>query len=84
MTELSTEISELEQKAAEVEKRAAEIRAQHRQMVNWADIYRDASLDEKRAVAAYLIKSVTLKREYEMQVEFNISEAQYLNGLDIA
>lgn len=84
MTNLRAEISELERKAAEVEARSAEIRAHHRKLVNWADIYKDASLEEKRAVAAFLIKSVTLTRGYGMQVEFNISEAQYLGGLDIA
>ena len=84
MMNLRAEVSEFEQKAAEVEARSAEIRAHHRKLVNWADIYRDASLEEKRAVAAFLIKSVTLTRGYGMQVEFNISEAQYLNGLDIA
>lgn len=84
MTSLRAEISELERKAAEVEARSAEIRAHHKQLVSWADIYRDASLEEKRAVAAFLIKSVTLTRGYGMRLEFNISEAQYLNGLDIA
>ncbi len=48
-----------------------------------ADIYRNASLDEKGAVAAHIIKAVTLTRDYGIQVEFNISEAQYLSGMDM-
>ena len=32
-------------------------------------------------VASYLIKAVTLTRDYAIQVEFNVSEAQYLGGM---
>ncbi len=83
MVELATAIADLEQKAENAERQAEEINAHHKQLVSWADIYRNASLDEKRAVAAHIIKAVTLTRDYGIQVEFNISEAQYLSGMDM-
>ena len=39
---------------------------------------------KKRMIAAHIIKSVTLSRGYDIQVEFNISEAQYLNGMELS
>ena len=83
MTNLGTTVAELELKAEEAGTHAAEIKKAHQQLVNWADIYKDATLDEKRAVASYIIKAVTLTRDYGIQVEFNISEAQYLSGMDM-
>ena len=35
-------------------------------------------------IASYIVKAVTLSRGYDIQVEFNISETQYLNGMDLA
>lgn len=34
-------------------------------------------------VVSYIIKVVTLTRDYDIQVEFNISEAQYLSGMEM-
>ena len=83
MMNLGSTVAELELKAEEASAQAAEIKKTHQQLVNWADIYKDATLDEKRAVASYIIKAVTLTRDYGIQVEFNISEAQYLSGMDM-
>lgn len=83
MVNLGTTVGDLEQKVAAADTQAAEIKTQHQQLVNWADLYKDASLEEKRAVASYIIKAVTLTRDYGIQVEFNISEAQYLSGMDM-
>lgn len=55
----------------------------HQRMLSWAEMYDLASQEEKRMVAAYIIKAVTLTRDYGIQVEFNISEAQYLSGMEM-
>lgn len=34
-------------------------------------------------IASYLIKAVTLTRDYGIDVEFSVSEAQYLGGMEI-
>lgn len=56
-----------------------EILKQHQWLLSWADIYADAAPEEKRMIAAYIVKAVTLSKGYDIQVELNISEAQYLN-----
>ena len=42
-----------------------------------------ASPEEKRMIAGYIIKAVRLHRDYSMDIEFNISEAEYLNGMQM-
>lgn len=42
-----------------------------------------ASIEEKKMIVSYLIKAVTLTRDYGVQVEFNMSEAQYLGGMEM-
>ena len=60
-----------------------ELQEQHEQLVSWADLFEIASPAERKLIASQLIKAVTLKRNYQIQVEFNISEAQYLNGMQL-
>lgn len=82
-TTLSAEIQTLQQKASAAERTAQEILQQHRQLLSWADLFADASTDEKKMVAANLLRAVRISRDYDIEVEFNISEAQYLNGLEM-
>lgn len=37
---------------------------------------------ERKLIASHLVKAVTLTRGYGIQIDFNISEAQYLNGME--
>ena len=34
-------------------------------------------------ISSYMIKAVTLSRNYQMQIKFNISETQYLSGMEM-
>ena len=82
--ELSMQVHTLQEQISEASARADEILKQHQQILSWADIYDTASPEEKRMIAAHIIKSVTLSRGYDIQVDFNISEAQYLNGMELS
>lgn len=59
------------------------IMAQHQQLLSWAELFDSASIDEKKVIASQLIKAVTLTRNYGIQIEFSISEAQFLNGMEM-
>ena len=78
---LADELRTLQARAADAERTAQEILQQHRRLLSWADLFADAGPDEKKMVAANLIRAVRLSHGYSIEVEFNISEAQYLNGL---
>ena len=84
MNSLAERIEELEEQVSDASTMSKDIQEHHRRLLKWADMYDAASMDEKRAVAAYIIKAVTLSRDYNIQVEFNITEAQYLSGMDMA
>ena len=60
-----------------------EIKIQHKQLISWAEVFDSASIEEKRMIASYIIKAVTITRDYNLKIEFNISEAQYLNGMQM-
>ena len=81
--ELIAQVDQLTETSRHTESMIDEFKQQHQQLVTWASIYESASIDEKKVIAAHLIKAVTLERGYQMSVEFNISEAQYLTGMDM-
>ena len=76
-------VRELARQTAEAEIMAKEIRESHQRLLSWADMFDTASAEEKKIVASYLIKAVTLTRGYRIQIEFNVSEAQYPGGMEM-
>lgn len=83
VNDLSAKIEDLQNKATETAELTEEIKAEHQRLLSWADIYDGASLEEKKMVASYLIKAVTVNRNYGIRIDFNISEAQYLSGMEM-
>lgn len=76
-------IKTLQEQSSEAEAIAHDLVNQHKRLLSWAEMFDSASTQEKKMIASYLIKAVTLTRSYGIQVEFNISEAQYLGGLEM-
>lgn len=83
LDDLTQQITVLQDQAQESAELASDIQEQHQRLLSWAEMYDSASQEEKRMVASYIIKAVTLTRDYGIQVEFNISEAQYLSGMEM-
>ena len=80
---LAEQIDALKDQAAESEYAAKEIRESHQRLLSWAELFDTASIEEKKMIASYLIKAVTLTRDYGIEVEFSVSEAQYLGGMEM-
>lgn len=83
VTALAQEIESLQTEIHDAQNLSTEILEQHRQILSWAELFDSASIDEKKVIASQLIKAVTLTRNYGIQIEFNISEAQFLNGMEM-
>lgn len=83
LDDLTQQITILQEQAHEAAELSNSIQEQHQRLLSWAEMYDSASPEEKRVVASYIIKAVTLTRDYGIQVEFNISEAQYLSGMEM-
>lgn len=80
---LTQQITVLQEQANASAELAKELQEQHKKLLSWAEMFDSASPQEKKMVASYIIKAVTLTRDYGIQVEFNISEAQYLGGMEM-
>ena len=83
MTSLSANIEFLESRLYDSEQIAKELAAQHKQLLSWAEMFDNATPAERKLIASHLIRAVTLTRGYGIQIDFNISEAQYLNGMKL-
>ena len=83
MTSLSANIESLEARLYDSEQIAKELAAQHKQLLSWAEMFDNATPAERKLIASHLIRAVTLTRGYGIQIDFNISEAQYLNGMEM-
>lgn len=81
--EQTEKVSTLQAELTETTAMAAEIKEQHKRLLSWADLFDAASQEEKKMIASYMIKAVTISRDYKLQIDFNISEAQYLNGMSM-
>lgn len=80
---LSQEMESLQSDMHDAQNLSDEIMVQHKQILSWAELFDSTSIDEKKVIASQLIKAVTLTRNYGIQIEFNISEAQFLNGMEM-
>lgn len=83
MTSLTASIELLEAQLADSDRLTQELKEQHQQLLSWAEMFDSASIAERKLIVSHLIKAVTLTRGYGIQIDFNISEAQYLNGMEL-
>ena len=83
MTSLTASIESLETRLADSDRLTQELKEQHQQLLSWAEMFDTASPAERKLIASHLIRAVTLTRGYGIQIDFNISEAQYLNGMEL-
>ena len=80
-----TEITSLEQAISDCEKELEEkkdvlgkIDYYYEQFLTWADEFENATNEQKKMIVCQLIKSVTVKKGYRLDIEFNVSYRQFL------
>ena len=52
----------------------------YEQFVDWADEFDHVSLEKKKMIICQLIKSIKIRKGYEIDIEFNISYQQFLSA----
>lgn len=55
------------------------VRQEYAQLVSWADMYDKCSFEAKKMILAQFIKAVYVRRDYEIEVEFNVSFEEFQN-----
>lgn len=62
--EIAHQVQQLEEKSRQMKPAAADLLREHQQILTWAELFDSAAIEEKKVIASYLIKAVTLTRGY--------------------
>lgn len=68
----AAERSYLEQKAS-----AENLRSEYDQLLTWADLYDKSSFEAKKMIVAQFIKAVRVGRNYNIEIEFNVTFEEF-------
>ncbi len=55
------------------------VRQEYVQLVSWADMYDHCTFEAKKMILAQFIKAVYVRRDYEIEIEFNVSFEEFQN-----
>ena len=73
-------VEALEQELENSKDTLREVARQYNDVITWADIYAESPIDVKKMIVAQLISAVRVSADYEIEIDFKISERQL--GLD--
>ena len=75
-----TATAELEETA----QNASQVLREYDQLMGWAEMYDNCTFEAKKMIVAQFVKAVHVRRDYEIDIEFNVSfeqfQALYLEG----
>lgn len=63
---------------------ASQVLQEYDQLIGWAEMYDNCTFEAKKMIVAQFVKAVRVRRDYEIDIEFNVSfeefQALYLEG----
>ena len=78
--ETTAQIKDLEQqietanaKLQELVSGAEKVRQDYAELINWAKLFDNCNFEAKKMIIAQFVKAVRVKRDYEIEVEFNVA-----------
>lgn len=78
--QIQTATAELE----ETVQSASQVLREYDQLIGWAEMYDNCTFEAKKMIVAKFVKAVRVRRDYEIDIEFNVSfeefQALYLEG----
>ncbi len=74
---LSAELDKAQAKLDSCEEDTSDELKEYTQLQTWADLYKTCSFDEKKVIVSRFIKKLTVRRDYRIEVEFNVSFEDY-------
>ena len=75
-------IATLQNELEDSKRMLAEIKDQYNKALNWSEVFDDADIEAKKMIVSYLIKKVSVRRGYNVDIEFNIDFEQFSIGMD--
>ena len=74
---LETQIQAAQDELQERLDSADTVRQEYAQLVSWADMYDNYTFEAKKMILAQFIKAVYVRRDYEIEIEFNVSFEEF-------
>ena len=81
LTALTQELEQAKEKAADLKNSAVAVQKEYDKIMSWADLYAGSSIEGKKMILRQLIDRVNIGRDFEIEVEFKISVAQFFDFL---
>ena len=82
MLDTSHRITELTRELENESAKVAEMQAEFNRIATWSEIFDSSDIATKKMICGYIIKRVTVYRDYQISVDLNINVEQFLNGID--
>ena len=76
-----TELERLKSELAESDSLYEKVKEEHMRIRSWAEIFDESSIETQKMVTAHLINEVRLSRGYVMEIDFNISIKEFVDGV---
>lgn len=71
------EIDAAEQSYRELLESAENLREEYDRLLSWADLYDKSTFEAKKMIVAQLIKAVRVGRDYNIEIDFNVSFEEF-------
>ena len=81
---LKAAVLDAETKQIALEESNIGVKSEFDQLLTWADIYDQCSMEAKKMIVAQLIKEVRVGKGYEIEIKFNISFAEFRNSVRVS
>ncbi len=78
----SRKVTELTMELESENTKLSEMRSEFERIATWSEIFDSSDIATRKMICGYIIKRVTVRRNYQLSVEFNINVEQFLNGID--
>ena len=77
IAEIQRQIQAAETELQETVAGAEQVRKEYGQLINWAEMYDNCTFEAKKMIVAQFVKAVHVKRDYEIDIEFNVSFEEF-------
>jgi len=77
----SEELDRLKIELAKSDSFYEKVKEEHMRIRTWSEIFDDSSLETQKMVATSLIKEVRMNRDYQMEIDFNISVKEFVDDV---
>ena len=78
----SRRVTELTMELDNENSKLEEFRSEFERIATWSEIFDSSDTATKKMICGYIIKRVTVRRDYKLAVDFTIHVEQFLNGID--